>query len=241
MSVIIDNLILSSISEIRNNNEMARKTKLHINAAEEVDCKFKSNGLVRIELNWNDDPLQNINENGILFHIVKMMDSYLRGGNQVLVNCFAGVSRSTTIVIAYLMYKNKWNVQDTITFVRSKRNIINPNFGFICQLYKLQDMLHTLDENFNQYCSNIQNKNHDQLLQEITDTCDIPFIKDIRQRDIQGFSMPIPPTVSSFSHISHISSFPSLSSSSSFVSNPYVHFVSFSPKNQSPNVNTYYD
>jgi len=41
------------------------------------------------------------------------------------------VSLSTTIVLAYLMYKNKLSVLDALAFVRTKRPIVNPNYGFV--------------------------------------------------------------------------------------------------------------
>jgi protein-tyrosine phosphatase len=189
MSIVIDNLILSSISEIHNNPEILKNTALHINAAEDVVCRCFI-PTVQINLNWYDTPIQDINQNGILFHIIKLMDSYLKSGKQVLVNCFAGVSRSTTIVIAYLMYKNKWNVKEAIDFVRTKRYFINPNHGFICQLHKLQQDLHTLDENYIQLCSNFHNKNNTELAQEISSILTIPFIKELVERDYVGFDMP---------------------------------------------------
>ena len=189
MSVIIENLILSSISEIRNNGEMVRKTSLHINAAEEVNTNLHIHGMVHIDLNWYDAPLQDINENGLLFHMVKLIDGYLRCGKQVLVNCFAGVSRSATVVIAYLMYKNKWNVKEAIDFVRTKRYFINPNYGFVCQLHNLQQDLHTLDENYLQLY-NCKNKNNIELAEEISSTLTIPLIKGIVEREYNGFDMP---------------------------------------------------
>lgn len=52
----------------------------------------------------------------------------------VLVHCAAGMSRSATIVIAYLMKKNRWNVDEAFDFVKKRRKIISPNAGFMRQL-----------------------------------------------------------------------------------------------------------
>ncbi|CAD8097232.1 unnamed protein product [Paramecium sonneborni] len=52
----------------------------------------------------------------------------------VLVHCMAGISRSATCVIAYLMYQNKWVFEKTLKFVKSKRPCVNPNEGFKKQL-----------------------------------------------------------------------------------------------------------
>ena len=52
----------------------------------------------------------------------------------VLVHCYAGMSRSTTIVIAYLMKLYRWGYDATLHFVKFKRVIANPNEGFANQL-----------------------------------------------------------------------------------------------------------
>ena len=56
----------------------------------------------------------------------------------VLVNCMAGISRSSTIVIAYIMkYLNK-NLREAFLFVRNKRPIICPNKEFMKYLYEYE-------------------------------------------------------------------------------------------------------
>ena len=45
----------------------------------------------------------------------------------------AGVSRSATIVIAYLMWKKKMKFDEAFSFVQKKRTIV-PNYGFKQQL-----------------------------------------------------------------------------------------------------------
>ncbi|KXJ18502.1 dual specificity protein phosphatase 22-B [Exaiptasia diaphana] len=51
-----------------------------------------------------------------------------------LVHCIAGVSRSTTIVAAYLMTITTLNWQDTLRAIRVNRAVANPNYGFKRQL-----------------------------------------------------------------------------------------------------------
>ena len=80
--------------------------------------------------------------------------NFIEGKEKVLVHCAAGVSRSSTIVIAYIMWKNKKNLIDAINFVKSKRPEIFPNSGFIDQLQifdnLLQENKYDLDKiNFN--------------------------------------------------------------------------------------------
>ena len=58
----------------------------------------------------------------------------------VLVNCLAGISRSSTIVIAYLMKYHHFNLKDAFLYVKSKRNQICPNKQFMDYLldYEMQ-------------------------------------------------------------------------------------------------------
>lgn len=53
----------------------------------------------------------------------------LRRGS-VLVHCAAGVSRSATIVIAYLMRTKGMGFQEAMNFVKKRRGVICPNYGF---------------------------------------------------------------------------------------------------------------
>lgn len=58
----------------------------------------------------------------------------LRSGNPVLVHCMAGISRSATLIIAYLMWAYGWTFEQARQYVRQRRMIINPNRGFVMQL-----------------------------------------------------------------------------------------------------------
>lgn len=53
---------------------------------------------------------------------------------RVFVHCNAGISRSPTIIIAYVMNHLNIGLEDAFKFVKETRLIINPNAGFISQL-----------------------------------------------------------------------------------------------------------
>ncbi|KAK6741823.1 hypothetical protein RB195_009599 [Necator americanus] len=57
----------------------------------------------------------------------------------VLVHCLAGVSRSATVVVAYLMTLCDMSFFNALTFLSKKRPVINPNFGFRMQLCTFAD------------------------------------------------------------------------------------------------------
>lgn len=58
--------------------------------------------------------------------------------NTILVHCNAGVSRSSSIVIGYLMLCCDYTFEDAFGLVKSKRQCIQPNAGFLMQLKMLK-------------------------------------------------------------------------------------------------------
>jgi protein-tyrosine phosphatase len=72
------------------------------------------------------------------------MDScvdYIRdsvGAGNILVHCHAGISRSSTMVIAYLMREKGMSFVDAFAAVKKIRPQVQPNAGFIRQLRRYE-------------------------------------------------------------------------------------------------------
>jgi len=64
----------------------------------------------------------------------QFIDQAIASGGVVYVHCNRGISRSATVVIAYIMWKNKLGVEGALNLVRKKREVIYPNGGFMKQL-----------------------------------------------------------------------------------------------------------
>ncbi|OAO12361.1 DSP domain containing protein [Blastocystis sp. ATCC 50177/Nand II] len=62
------------------------------------------------------------------------IDSSLKEKKPVFVHCQLGVSRSASVVIAYLIKKNRWPYQQAFEYVRERRSQVRPNPGFVKQL-----------------------------------------------------------------------------------------------------------
>lgn len=59
-----------------------------------------------------------------------------------LVHCVAGVSRSVSLVMAYLMKYSDMSLKEAFHHVRSVRPQVRPNLGFFKQLIEYEERLH---------------------------------------------------------------------------------------------------
>ena len=98
------------------------------------------------------ESLQSIEFDGVEFHRVSIKDSisedaarffdetsdlidaYLADGKKILIHCAAGISRSPTILAAYLMRSRGMSCDEALGFIRHARPIVDPNIGFVIQL-----------------------------------------------------------------------------------------------------------
>ncbi|KAG7456339.1 hypothetical protein MATL_G00251180 [Megalops atlanticus] len=62
---------------------------------------------------------------------------------RVLVHCLAGISRSATIAIAYIMKRMDMSLDEAYRFVKEKRPTISPNFNFLGQLLDFEKKIKT--------------------------------------------------------------------------------------------------
>jgi protein-tyrosine phosphatase len=62
--------------------------------------------------------------------VSEFIEEHVAKGNGVLVHCAFGVSRSSTLVIAYLMKKLRIKYHEAFSFVKRKRTVVRPNGGF---------------------------------------------------------------------------------------------------------------
>jgi dual specificity protein phosphatase 1B len=58
--------------------------------------------------------------------------------SSVLVHCFAGVSRSSTVIVSWLMRYLNMRVMEALHYVRERRPVANPNSGFMAQLLEYE-------------------------------------------------------------------------------------------------------
>ncbi|XP_006010324.1 dual specificity protein phosphatase 2 [Latimeria chalumnae] len=69
---------------------------------------------------------------------IEFIDSVKNSGGRVLVHCQAGISRSATICLAYLMRTQRVRLEEAFDFIKQRRGVISPNFGFMGQLLQFE-------------------------------------------------------------------------------------------------------
>ncbi|PKK64388.1 hypothetical protein RhiirC2_634381, partial [Rhizophagus irregularis] len=89
-----------------------------------------------LKINITDDPSSNISKH---FHeCIDFIENAKSTNGRVYVHCLAGISRSTSIVIAYLMNSQKIHYNQAFNLVKEKRPNVKPNQGFVEQLRKFE-------------------------------------------------------------------------------------------------------
>merc|ERR1719383_1673794 len=71
----------------------------------------------------------------------QFIEEALRQKSAVLIHCQAGISRSSTILIAFIMFRSRLSMLQAYKFVKSKRTIISPNLNFMGQLLEFEQKL----------------------------------------------------------------------------------------------------
>jgi protein-tyrosine phosphatase len=140
---IIDNLFLSCCFGAVNTNTIKQNkidciVKMYGNSDSNGIYKYHP-GITYLEIDAYDVPNYRISQHFV--ECFKFINDNIKNKKNVLVHCHAGISRSSTIVIMYLMVKYKITMQKAYEYVKSKRPIVQPNRGFFAELQRLDKFL----------------------------------------------------------------------------------------------------
>lgn len=133
---IIDNIYLGNGYNASNYKIIEEKNiKTIINVTKEIDNYFEYTN----EFNYIKIPINDTNTSSLFNHfdtLLKYINKHQQNDGNILIHCFAGRSRSATIVTLYLMHKYNMSLDNAIEYIKKKRNIININVTFYKELKK---------------------------------------------------------------------------------------------------------
>ncbi|XP_043206824.1 dual specificity protein phosphatase 10-like [Amphibalanus amphitrite] len=110
-----------------------------LNVTAHVPGYHQQQGISYKTLPAADSGQQNISQ--YFDEAVEFIDCARRLGTRVLVHCVAGVSRSPTIAIAYIMKCLPMSMVEAYQLVKARRPIISPNLNFMGQLLEWERCL----------------------------------------------------------------------------------------------------
>lgn len=121
---ITDNLYLSSFVGVNEFNIMKFNISCVITVCKEVPkCSLKNIESIKVEV--VDRQTESLSK---YFDVLAdKINDVAKRNSASLVHCVAGISRSATIVLAYLMKYLRMNLKDAHSLVKSRRPLIRPN------------------------------------------------------------------------------------------------------------------
>lgn len=140
MTEILPHIFVGNTSDAQNLERLAENHITHI-----INCTpdlpfFWENKHQYLRINVLDLPSQNIRQH--FDQAIEFIDKALCSkDNNVLVHCSAGISRSPTLVLAYMIYKHHLTLDEAFEKMRQLRQIVDPNISFILQLREWEKTL----------------------------------------------------------------------------------------------------
>lgn len=125
-------------------SERALDALLEANIVAIVNCTIHSPCYHRSHFRYCQVPVQDVRSADILTYLegtTTFINNMMKEGS-VLVHCEQGMSRSATVVMAYLMTLQHMTREQSYLLCKAKRPMTNPNEGFWRQLEEYEKQLH---------------------------------------------------------------------------------------------------
>lgn len=132
---VLPDLYLGNFKDARDREQLARNNITHILSIHDSSAPILQE-MTYLCISAADLPSQNLTQH-FRQSIVFMHESRLKGEG-CLVHCLAGVSRSVTLVVAYIMTVTGLGWQEALAAVRVARPCAGPNLGFQRQLQEFE-------------------------------------------------------------------------------------------------------
>jgi protein tyrosine phosphatase (PTP) superfamily phosphohydrolase (DUF442 family) len=206
-SAIKDNLYVGDLASASNSEALQENGITHIVTVFNGGIEMYPDNFKYKIIHINDDPWVNI---GNYFdETIEFIDEALSDeSNKVMVHCQRGVSRSVTLVAAYILYKvNQQSIihyndvdstiEKVLTSISSKRDIAQPNEGFVkC----LRDYLCRINGGASVSCTQSASVSCDDSAESIESPIASASSTPIMTPDISPVTSPVTSVISSESN-----------------------------------------
>ncbi|XP_035293206.1 dual specificity protein phosphatase 22 isoform X1 [Cricetulus griseus] len=132
---ILPGLYIGNFKDARDAEQLSRNKVTHILSVHD-SARPMMEGVKYLCIPAADSPSQNLTRH--FKESIKFIHECRLQGEGCLVHCLAGVSRSVTLVIAYIMTVTDFGWEDALHTVRAGRSCANPNLGFQRQLQEFE-------------------------------------------------------------------------------------------------------
>lgn len=107
-----------------------------LNCTIEVPIKYSTGvvvGVVGVRIPLQDDNPEDSDE--LLVNGAEVLKEWMNTpGAVILVHCFAGMSRSVSVIVTYLVIHKNYTVNGAVKYLRQHRSFIRPFHGFLTQI-----------------------------------------------------------------------------------------------------------
>uniref|UniRef100_A0A914ERB0 Protein-tyrosine-phosphatase n=1 Tax=Acrobeloides nanus TaxID=290746 RepID=A0A914ERB0_9BILA len=156
ISEINDHLYLSGAGVLRPEKIRQKKITCVINVTTEEPNAYLP-GIDYVKIRIEDNPYAKLDN--YFDMVADRIKSVKDRGGRTLVHCVAGVSRSASLTIIYLVKYERMSLRQAYHYVKSARPIIRPNVGFWKQMVDYERKL----------------RGHTTVSMVKTDQCDLPI------------------------------------------------------------------
>jgi len=138
-SEILPYLLIGNQRDAANRERLTELGVTHIlNVTAHLPLHFESDGIAYMRLPASDSGSQNLKQ--YFSEAISFIECAQAANGKVLVHCQAGVSRSPTIVAAYLIARSRKSLSDAFGFIKDRRPIVAPNINFMGQLLEFEQL-----------------------------------------------------------------------------------------------------
>lgn len=168
---------------VQNFSDFRKKSMVLVNSAAEINDIELDLGQMRVSEVWNKtfDKVFDIDS------LCQVQMHHSNNQNRVLVHCAMGRSRSASMVIMYLMRKFQISFETSFNIVKLRREIIDPNEGFIAKLKAFDGKQYKLRRG-QSVEAKIQESNEEDVYSQASESSSDSSEEDLLEKDNAFYS-----------------------------------------------------